>query len=173
MCARVRLYLHIWLRNIHVSTYYHGINIRGSRLPECPMTHLLMRTVNFLLTHIAGPSFTSEEVYIIVGCKTHLKIRDTGRGTTTFAKEGIDLTRVTHLPSRCGIAAVYAGVGTVNLHAPSGTSQRQARENFYTEVPYIFRPSWPWVRISIVFCPRRTYQDSGILVGPWTCGTSP
>jgi hypothetical protein len=108
VCVVVCLYLHIWLRNILVSNYYHGNNILGIRQPECPMTHLLMRKANFLLTHVAGPCFTFENVHITVGCKTHLKIRDIGRGTTTFAKEGIDLTRVTHLLSRCGITAVYA-----------------------------------------------------------------
>jgi hypothetical protein len=38
-CVCVCLYLHIWLRNILVSTYYHGTNVLGSRLPECPMIH--------------------------------------------------------------------------------------------------------------------------------------
>ena len=55
VCVCLCLYLPIWFCNILVSNYFHRTDISGSRLPERPMTHLLMRTVNFLLTHIAGP----------------------------------------------------------------------------------------------------------------------
>ena len=136
VCACLRQYLQIWLRNILVSNYFYGTDISGSCLPEHRMTNLLMRTVNFLLTHIAG-RFTSEDVRIIVGCTTHLKIHDTGRRTATWAKEGIDLTRVNHLTSRRGIAAIYAGFSTVNLYAPYGTSQRQARGTYIMSTCYI------------------------------------
>ena len=101
----------------------------GSRLLERPMTHLLMRTVNFLLTHtrIAGPWIH------IQGSAYHRRLHNAFKNLRHrsrdgyMGQEGIDLTRVNHLSSRRVIAAIYAGVGTLNLHAPYGTSQRQAR----------------------------------------------
>jgi exonuclease III len=62
----------------------------------------------------------TEDVHYIFGYIAHLKISDTGRGTTISAKECIDLTRVTHLPSEGRIAAVYETVSIVGLYTPSG-----------------------------------------------------
>jgi hypothetical protein len=53
-----------------------------------------------------------EDVHNIVGYTARLTIRDTSRGTPISAKEGIDWTRVTRLPSEGGIRSVYATVGT-------------------------------------------------------------
>ena len=63
-----------------------------------------------------------------VGYAEHLNTGDTGRGAVILAKEGIDLTTVTCLLSGRGICA---SVNAVSLCALSGTSARQARENFY------------------------------------------
>jgi hypothetical protein len=88
-------------------------------------------TINILLLQ----EVKTEDVHNIFGYTAHLKIRDTGRGTAISAKEGIDLTRVTRLPSEGRIAAVYATVDTGNLHGSL--------------------PPDLIVRISLVFCPGR------------------
>ena len=99
----------------------------GSRLLERPMTHLLMRTLSVFLTHIAGPWIH------IQGSAYHRRLHNAFKNLRHrsrdgyMGQEGIDLTRVNHLSSRRVIAAIYAGVGTLNLHTPYGTSQRQAR----------------------------------------------
>jgi hypothetical protein len=46
---------------------------------------------------------------------SHHNIGDARRGTATLAKEGLELTRVIHLPSGCGLAAFCASVGLVNI----------------------------------------------------------
>jgi len=86
----------------------------------------------------------TEDVHNIFGYIAHLKISDTGRGTAISAKECIDLTRVTHLPSEGRIAAVYETVSIVDLYTPSGISQRQALGNSIT---------WTHKTFSDLFCP--------------------
>ena len=72
------------------------------------------------------------------GYTKHLNTGNTGRGAVILAKEGIDLTTVTSLPSGRG---TYANVNAVNLCAPFETSERQARETFYNTSAVLTRIS--------------------------------
>lgn len=82
-------------------------------------------------------------MYNIFGYTAHLKIPDTGRWMAISATEGIDLTRVTRLPSEGQIAAVYATVGIVDLYAPSEISQRLGNSIMWTAKTYsdLFLPT--------------------------------
>jgi hypothetical protein len=104
---------------------------------ECSQTFAHKQAIDLLLL----PEVTTEDVLKFVGYTKHLNIGDTGRGTVVLAKEDIDWTTVTSLPSCRRVAAVYASVSDVNLYAPSGTSERQVRENFYTTSAVLTRIS--------------------------------
>jgi exonuclease III len=109
---------------------------------------------------------STKEVSRIARYTTHLNAGDAGRGTAILAKEGLELTRVIRLPSGRGLTAVCTSIGFVNIYAPSGTSQRQARETFYNvDLPYLLGFLPPDV-ILIVFCPRKIAWGKGHLAVP-------
>jgi exonuclease III len=81
---------------------------------------------------------THTEFDMIQGYKVHTNIGIYNRGTAMLTREPITLTNITRLPSGRGMAACYRGVWIVNIYAPSGTSRRQEREDFYNaEVTYL------------------------------------
>ena len=74
---------------------------------------------------------THTDFEMIRGYAAHLNVGTKKRGTAILAREQISLTKITRLPSGRGMAASYQGIWLVNLYAPSGTANRQEREDFY------------------------------------------
>ena len=68
---------------------------------------------------------------MVRGFIVHLNIGINKRGTVILTREQISLTNITRLPSGRGMAASYQGVWFINIYAPSGTTNRQEREDFY------------------------------------------
>ena len=74
------------------------------------------------------------------GYTVHFNIGTSKRGTAFVTREQIQITNVTRLPSGRGIAVNYQGVWIVNICAPSGTANRQEREEFFNmELAYLLR----------------------------------
>ena len=68
------------------------------------------------------------------------------RGTAILAREGITLDDIVRAPSGRAIAAVYQGILLLNVYAPSGTSRKAEREEFYNLVlPPLFRNDVPHI----------------------------
>ena len=83
---------------------------------------------------------THSDFDMIRGYRAYLNIGINKRGTAILTKEQIQLTNITRLPSGRGMAASYQGVWIVNIYAPSGTANRQEREEFYNvELVYLMR----------------------------------
>jgi len=83
---------------------------------------------------------THTDLESIRGYKTHFNIGINKRGTTILTKEEISLKNITRLPSGRGMAACYQGIWLVNIYAPSGTANRQEREDFYNvELVYLLK----------------------------------
>ena len=62
------------------------------------------------------------------------------RGTAIVARSGIMLTNVNKFPSGRAIAAEYNGWHIINIYAPSGTTKRAEREQFYNvDVPQVIQ----------------------------------
>jgi len=79
-------------------------------------------------------------VFLVQFPNFSLNIGINKRGTAILTREQISLTKITRLPSGREMAASYQGIWFVNLYAPSGTANRQERENFYNvEVVYLLR----------------------------------
>lgn len=74
---------------------------------------------------------THTDFEMIRGYTAHLNVGTNKRGTAILTREQISLTNITRLPSGRGMAASYQGIWLVNLYAPSGTANRQEREDFY------------------------------------------
>ena len=88
-----------------------------------------------LLQEVAHTDFE-----MIWGYTAHLNIGINKRGTAILTREQISITNITRLPSGRGMAASYQGIWLVNLYAPSGTANRQEREDFYNvELVYLLR----------------------------------
>jgi exonuclease III len=108
-----------------------------------------------LLQEVTHPDFD-----MIRGYTAHLNVGINKRGTVILTREQISLTNITRLPSGRGMAASYQRVCFVNIYAPSGTANRQEREEFYNvELVYLLR-SLPLTMIvgaiSTASCRRRT-----------------
>jgi endonuclease/exonuclease/phosphatase family metal-dependent hydrolase len=83
---------------------------------------------------------THTEFDMIRGYKAHTNIGINNRGTAMLTRETKTLTNITRLPSGRGMADCYRGVLITNINAPSGSSRRQERENFYNvELTYLLR----------------------------------
>jgi hypothetical protein len=64
------------------------------------------------------------------------------RGTAFLVRNGIPLTNIIRVPSGRVIAATYHNTLLINVYAPSGTTQRFDRENFFNvELPNLLRPN--------------------------------
>jgi len=105
---------------------------------------------------------THTDFEMIRGYTAHLNIGINKRGTAILTREQISITNITRLPSGRGMAASYQGIWLVNLYAPSGTANRQEREDFYNvELVYLLRSLPPTMiagAISTASCRRRTAQ---------------
>jgi exonuclease III len=85
---------------------------------------------------------TSDIFKNIRGYEAYMNIGTNERGTAIMTKEPIRLTEITTLPSGRGLAAVYNGIGLINIYAPSGVENKQERKRFYnTEVFGLFSPN--------------------------------
>ena len=83
---------------------------------------------------------TSTEVLNIYGYETYINIGASISGTAILAKRELHLTNITTLPSGRAIAAVYKGIQLINIYAPSGTTKRTDREQFFNEeLPYLLQ----------------------------------
>jgi exonuclease III len=114
------------------------ININGFTAP----TRVGMFT-NFLRRHDIDIPFVQEvtntEVLHIRGHETQ-KNGASIRGTAILAKHGLHLENIASLPSERAIATVYQGNHLINIYAPSGTTMRKDREQFFNaDLPFLFR----------------------------------
>ena len=72
------------------------------------------------------------------GYDVHYNIGTTLRGTAFICSNTLTLTNLSRHPSGRAMAASLGEIHIINIYAPSGTSKRRERENFYNnELPYI------------------------------------
>ena len=101
------------------------------------MLHDFVRKHDF--DTLLAQELTSTEVLNIYGYETY-NIGASIRGTAILAKRELHLTNITTLPSGRAIAAVYKGIQLINIYAPSGTTKRTDREQFFNEeLPYLLQ----------------------------------
>jgi exonuclease III len=94
---------------------------------------------------------TSTEVLNLYGYETHLNIGASIRGTAILARRELHLTNITTLPSGRAIAAVYKGIQLINVYAPSGTTKRNDREQFFNvELPYLLQADHKKLIIEVI-----------------------
>jgi len=87
---------------------------------------------------------THTDFEMMRGYTANLNIGINKRGTAILTREQISLTNITRLPSGRGMVASYQGIWLVNIYAPSGTANRQEREDFYNvELVYLLRSLSP------------------------------
>ena len=67
------------------------------------------------------------------GYQSIVNLDENNRGTAILLKEGFEIQNVIKLCSGRGIACDVNGITLINVYAPSGNSNRQARNNFFTE----------------------------------------
>jgi exonuclease III len=53
------------------------------------------------------------------------------RGTAIAARDDVELSNITKIPSDRAIAAALNGIWLVNIHAPSDAAKRNEREHFF------------------------------------------
>ena len=83
---------------------------------------------------------THTDFEMIRGYTAHSNIGINKRGTAILTRQQISQTNITRLPSGRRMVASYQGIWLVNLYAPSGTANRQEREDFYNvELVYLLR----------------------------------
>jgi len=106
---------------------------------------------------------THTDFEMIRGYTAHLNVGTNKRGTAILTREQISLNKITRLPSGRRMAASYQGIWLVNLYAPSGTANRQEREDFNNaELVYLLRTLPPTMIVgatSTASCRRRTAQE--------------
>jgi exonuclease III len=74
------------------------------------------------------------------GYTAHCNLGTTIRGTAFLSRDGIILENIVRTPTGRAIAATYRGVLLLDVYAPSGTSQKAEREQFYNlELPTLLR----------------------------------
>jgi exonuclease III len=90
----------------------------------------------------------------ISGYCAYVNMGNTQDGRAIITRDKMRLDNLEMLPSGWGIAAWYGFVCCVNIYAPSGSSRRSAREEFFnTEILYLLR----------------TIQQNFILGGNFNC----
>jgi exonuclease III len=85
---------------------------------------------------------TDADVLQMQGYMAHCNLGTTMRGTAFLSRNGINLKNIVRMPTGRAIAASYQGVLLLNIHihAPSSTSQKAEREQFYNlELPTLLR----------------------------------
>ena len=79
----------------------------------------------------------NEEICLVSTYDYFVNIGSNGRGTAILYKNGIPLHSMTMIPDGRGISCLFEDTLIVNLYAPSGTNDRQARQQFYSNVVLI------------------------------------
>lgn len=74
---------------------------------------------------------TNIESITIPGYQTIENIGTLGRGTAILHKENLQMHTIQKIPSGRGLAAYYKNICFINVYAPSGTSKRTEREEFF------------------------------------------
>jgi exonuclease III len=97
---------------------------------------------NFLIAHDIVILFLQEvtiaDLFAIPGYRTYVNMGTTQRGTAISTRDTMRFGNLEMLLSGQGIAAWYGSIYCVNIYAPSGTSRRSEREEFFnTEIPYL------------------------------------
>jgi exonuclease III len=83
---------------------------------------------------------TYNDFDFIRGYIAYTKVGINKRGTAILTREAIQLNNITRLHLRRGMTAFYRGVWIVNIYAPSGSSNRQETETFYSvDLTYLLR----------------------------------
>jgi exonuclease III len=65
------------------------------------------------------------------GYNIHYNIGTSRRGSAILTRESIVLTNITRIPSGRAIAGTFGALLIANVYAPSGTSKRTEREDFF------------------------------------------
>jgi len=81
---------------------------------------------------------TNHKINTIQGYQTYMNIGSEKRGTAIAMKEGTRTSEIRRIPTGRGIAAKIEDTWLINIYAPSGTTRKAEREQFFnTEVTYI------------------------------------
>ena len=93
-----------------------------------------------------------------------LNVGVNNRGTAILSRKQISLTNITRLYSGRGMAAKYQWIWSVSIYVPSGTANRQEREDFYNvELVYLLRSLPPTMIVGKIpnsSCRRRTVSEN-------------
>jgi exonuclease III len=122
-----------------ITTNIATINISG-----ITSTTRMQMLRNFIYKHDIDILFMQEVTHPSLGklngYTVHYNIGSEQRGTAIVARDNIDLSNITRMPSGRAIAAEFKGIWLVNIYAPSGAAKRNEREQFFnTELTYILR----------------------------------
>jgi exonuclease III len=81
---------------------------------------------------------TNNKINTIQGYHTYINIGSEKRGTAIAMKEGTHSSEIRRIPTGRGIAAKIEDTWILNIYAPSGTTRKAEREQFFnTEITYI------------------------------------
>ena len=74
------------------------------------------------------------------GYKVYYNVGTSQRDPAIVAKDNIELSNITKMPSGRAIAAEFKGICLVNIRAPSGAAKRNEQEQFFnTDLTYLLR----------------------------------
>jgi exonuclease III len=83
---------------------------------------------------------TLNEFDMIRGYSAHVDVGKNKRGIAMLIRKAIQVTNITRLPSGREMVASCRGVWIVKISAPSGSTNRREREQFYNvEITYLLR----------------------------------
>jgi len=118
------------------------INING--IASATRHHLLE---DFLRKHDVDIALlqevTTENNITFKGYQTVINIGTSARGTAILSKVDLPLHRVERIPSGRGLVTYYGNMCTLNIYAPSGTSNRAEKEAFFSTEIMKLIPHFP------------------------------
>ena len=122
-----------------ITTNIATLNING--ITSTTRMQMLRNFINkhdidiFFMQEVTHPSLDNLNGYTV-----HYTIGTSQRGPAIDARDDIELSNLTRMPSGRAIAAKFKGIWLVNIHAPSGAAKRNERERFFnTDLTYILR----------------------------------
>jgi len=118
-----------------------------------PICHFLALLGTHPILHVSGIRVNKHDINILLmqevthpsldnlnGYTVHYNIGTSQRGTSIAARDNIQLSNITRMPSGRAIAAEFKGIWLVNIYAPSGAAKRNEREQFFSsDLTYILR----------------------------------
>jgi len=121
----------------------HSININGiTSSTKVRMFHHFVQRSDTDIMFLQ--EVTSAEILQIPGYVAHCNIGTEMRGTAMLVRENITLDNIVRAPSGRAMAAVFLGILLLNVYAPSGTSRKAEREEFYNlDLPPLLRSDVP------------------------------